>query len=129
MILVEPDQLSSVWAEVEPWIKAALEYGQGDENILDVLVSLACGRYLLWYEPGRFAGVVQVVQYPRQKVATIIYAGAAPGHLEEMAEAVENGKAWCRQNHIGVIRVHGRKGWQRILGLVRKGVILQGAVA
>jgi hypothetical protein len=124
--IVPQDQIASVWPQVQGWIKAALEYGQGDENDLDVLVSLACGRYLLWHEPGKFCGVVQVQEHPRQRVAAIIYAGGSD--LDAMADAVERGKGWCRQHGISQIRVFGRKGWERVLNMTRKGVILQAAV-
>lgn len=126
MKIVGPDTLSEVWPQVEGWIKAALEYGQGDENALDVLVSVACGRYLLWWEPGKFVGVVQIQQHPRQKIAAVLYAGG--NDLEGMKQAVENGKDWCREQGISQIRIWGRKGWERVLEMANKGVILQVAV-
>lgn len=122
-LVTTPHQLANVWPEVEPWIAAAIEEGQGDENTVDVLIAIAQGRYWLWHEPKKFAGVVQINDNPRQKVATILYAGGSD--LEGMKKAVEWGKGWCKERGISQIRVWGRKGWERVLEMKRKGVILQ----
>ncbi len=124
MNIVQIKDLTNVWPEVRPWICDAIEYGQGDENELDVFMALAQARYALFHEPGKFAAVVQVAQYPRQQVATILYAGG-PGQLESMRDALEATKPWCKQNGITTLRVFGRKGWERVLGMVKKGVVLQ----
>jgi hypothetical protein len=124
MNIVPLAQLTSVWPEVRQWICDAIEYGQGDENELDVFMALAQARYALFHEPGKFAAVVQISQFPRQQVATIIYAGG-PGSLEAMKQAIEDVKPWCRANGIAALRVWGRAGWEKVLKMKRKGVILQ----
>lgn len=123
MILVQPQDLANVWPKCEGWISEAVKVNQGDENLLDVLIALARGHYLLWFEPNRFAAVVQVISHPRQKVATVLYLGGSG--LEQMPQLFEEGKLWCRANGISVIRTFGREGWQRAIGLKRVGVILQ----
>ena len=122
--IIPLNQLTTVWPEVRQWIADAIEYGQGDENELDVFMALAQGRYVLFHEPGKFASVVQITQYPRQQVATILYAGG-PGSLQAMKQAIEDCKPWCRANNIKALRVWGRKGWEKVLQMKRKGVILQ----
>jgi hypothetical protein len=122
--IVPIQQLTSVWPDVRQWICDAIEYGQGDENELDVFMSLAQSRYALFHEPGKFAAVVQVTQFPRQQVATILYAGG-PGSLAAMKQAIEDVKPWCREHGIKALRVWGRKGWEKVLEMKRKGVILQ----
>lgn len=124
--LVQPQELSDVWPECEPWIAAAIACGQGDENALDVLIALARGQYLLWHERGKFAAVVQVQKFPRQTVAQILYCGGTG--LQEMQAAVEAGREWCKANGISQLRVWGRKGWEKVFNMTRKGVILQTAV-
>ena len=126
MILVQPDQLANVWPQVHGWIESAIEYAQGDENALDVLIAIARGQYLLFHEPGKFALVGQVQSFPRQKVGVVLYCGG--GDLLAIKEAFEQMKPWCKGNGISAIRVWGRKGWERALGLARKGVILQMSV-
>jgi hypothetical protein len=123
MVIVQPQELANVWPRVEGWLAKAVAENQGDENLLDVLIALARGVYLLWYEEGKFAGVVQVAHYPRQKVATVLYCGGSG--LTEIAQAFENGKLWAKANGIDVVRTWGREGWRRALGLKQVGVILQ----
>ena len=124
MVSVVPiEKLADVWPEVQPWLERAISHGQGDENIWDVFVALARGAYTLWHSPTRFAAVVQTIRQPRQSVATILYCGGRG--LSEIEEAFAFGKLWARENGVNVIRVWGREGWERILGMERMGVILQ----
>lgn len=123
MRIVQPHELADAWPTCAHWIEAAIKEGQGDENLLDVLIALARGQYLLWLEDGKFAGVVQVIPYPRRKVATVLYCGGTG--LQEIIEAFENGKLWAQANGISVVRTWGREGWRRALGLKQVGVILQ----
>lgn len=126
MYIVPPHELADTWPKVQKWVEEALKYGQGDENLTDVLVALARGIYLLWHEPGEFAGIVQVVKYPRQTVATVLYAGGERERLPRMKEAIlRDGLAWCRASGIDCVRIWGRAGWERVLGIPRKGSIMQ----
>ena len=123
MILVPLDQLSTVWPQVEGWIASAIDYGQGDENALDVLIALAQGRYLLFHEPKKFALVGQIQTYPRQKIGVVLYAGG--GDLEAIRKGLEEMKPWCKAQGIAALRVWGRRGWEKALSMTRKGYILQ----
>lgn len=124
MILIAPEQLANAWPQVSGWIAEAINRREnaGDENLLDVLIALARNHYALWVEHGKGAVVVQVTQFPRQKVATILYAG---GELEAFVEMYQEAKKLARQYGIQVLRTHGRMGWEKTLGLKRVGVILQ----
>lgn len=124
MELVPPERLGAVWAEVAPWIEAAVKRGQGDENPTDVLVAIARGSYLLFHEPGRFAVVGQIQRHPQQTIGQILYCGGTG--LEDIKTAFDNAKHWCRANGITALRTFGRRGWGRLLGLKEVGVILQG---
>lgn len=123
MIIVPPDQLANVWPLVHEWIASAIERGQGDENALDVLISIARGQYLLFHEPGKFALVGQVQTFPRQKVGVVLYCGGSD--VSAIKDAFEQIKPWCKANGMSAIRVWGRQGWERALDMTRKGVILQ----
>lgn len=123
MRIVPVEDLANVWPKVEGWIAAALPHGAGDENSLDIFIRLARGDYALWYEQHQFAAVVQIVQQPRQRVATILYCGGRG--LSAVQAAFHHGKAWAAANHVDVIRVYGREGWERALGLERVGTICQ----
>jgi hypothetical protein len=121
--LVQPEQLGAVWGECAPWIQAAIERNQGDENLTDVLIAIARGIYLLWHSPGLYATVAQIQKFPRQTVGLILYCGGRD--LEDMKGAFEDAKGWCRQNGVDVIRTWGRMGWAKVLDMTPVGVILQ----
>jgi hypothetical protein len=123
MVVVQPHELRAVWPQVEHWITAAVERGQGDENELDVLIALARGVYLLFHEPDQFAAIVAIQQFPAQKVGTIVYFGGRG--IEAIKAGFEAGKAWGRANGIDVVRTYGRPGWERFVNLKKVGVILQ----
>jgi hypothetical protein len=123
MVLVKPEELRDVWPQALPWIDAAVARNQGDEKTIDVLIALARGVYLLFWEPGKFAAVVTIAQYPSQKVATIVYFGGKG--LDDIKAGFEAGKAWGRANGINVVRTYGRPGWERVVKLKKVGVILQ----
>ena len=124
--IVPNDQLATVWPQALTWLQEAIDRNQGDENSWDVFAALCQGRYWLIHEPGKYAGVFQVMKHPRQTVCTVLYAGG--NDLDAMKATFEAGKEFCRANKIDVLRVWGRKGWQKLLGLERKGVILQVAI-
>jgi hypothetical protein len=119
--IVSPDELEAVWPRVLPWIESALEYGQGDEEAVDIAIAIHNGRYDLWLHD-KFAAVVQVVRHPRQTVATILYCG---GELEALQWMYVEAKNYARENGINVIRVWGREGWKKVLKMRQVGVILQ----
>lgn len=121
MRIVPASELEVVWPRVLPWIDSAVKYGQGDEDAVDIGVAIYNGRYDLWLHE-KFAAVVQVVKYPKQTVATILYAG---GELDALKWMYVEAKNYARENGIDVIRVWGREGWQKALGMKRVGVILQ----
>jgi hypothetical protein len=122
MKLVSPEKLSAVWPRIERWIDDAVKLNQGDENLLDVLIAIARGHYLLWEAP-TYAVVGQVQTYPQQTVGVILYCGGSD--VDAMKVAFEDAKRWCAGNGISVIRTFGRPGWAKVLDLMPVGVILQ----
>ena len=122
MKLIAPEQLSKVWPRVEAWINEAVKVNQGDENLLDVLIAIARGHYLLFEGP-TFAVVGQVQPHPQQTVGMILYCGGSD--MAGIAQGFEEGKQWCKANGISVMRTFGRPGWAKVLDLMPAGVILQ----
>lgn len=119
---IPPDELAKEWERVAPWIESALPFAGGDENLLDILVSLARGQYSLFTNENA-AAVVQLLRKPRQLVLVVLYLGGAS--LEACRAAHEFAKVWCKANKVDVLRVYGRAGWERAMGLDRFGVISQ----
>lgn len=112
-----------VWPHVRHWIERALEYGPGDENLSDVFLGLARGQYAMWHSPGKWAAVYQAFRYPRQTVVTILYAGG--DDLDAMKFSWEHAHMECIRRGIEVLRMWGRPGWEKALGVKRVGVIMQ----
>lgn len=119
MTLVPLNKLADVWPKVEGWLQRAVEQNLGDENLLDVLIALAQNRYSLWYEPARCALVTQIQEYPRQKVITLLYAGAPEGSgaVERFRELWEQERLALRSAGITQIRMFGLRDWGKALGV------------
>lgn len=119
MILVALDRLADTWLCVEKWLQAAVDQNLGDENLLDVLIALAQGRYQLWYEPDRFALVTQIQQYPRQKIIALLYAGAPTGSgaVERFKLLWESEREKLKELGITKIRMYGLRDWGKVLGV------------
>lgn len=122
MRLIPAAELAKAWPRVEHWIAKAINANQGDESLLDVLIAIARGQYLLW-EADTYAVVGQVQPHPQQTVGMILYCGGTG--LEAMRTAFDDAKQWCRANGISVLRTFGRPGWAKVLALEQVGVILQ----
>ncbi len=122
MMLVPHYELPKVWPQVSAWIESAVKVNQGDEDAIDVAVALDRGLYELWWSPDEFAAVVQVSDFPKQRVATILYCGGVLGPLKHW---YQDAKVIAKSRGIDVLRIWGRAGWERVLGLDRVGVILQ----
>jgi hypothetical protein len=120
---VTPEQLQDVWPLCRNWIERAIEYGQGDEKLSDVFLGIARGTHGLWHSPGQWAAVYQIQRHPRQTVATILYCGG--DDLSAIKRTWEYAQGECARHNIPVLRMWGREGWQRALGIERIGVILQ----
>lgn len=98
------------WPRCRPWIEAALARGPGLETIDDVERYLSEGSYQLLASPNS-AVVIELSQYARRKVLTVIHGG---GDLEELEDVVE--PALCsiaRVNGCTAVMLTGRQGWIR----------------
>lgn len=117
MNMVPLEKLADTWPLVEGWLQAAIQQNLGDENLLDVLIAIAQGRYTLWYEPDRFAIVTQIQQYPRQKIIALLYAGAPQGSgaIERFKLLWEQERDQLRTIGITKIRIYGLRDWGKVL--------------
>lgn len=110
--------------EILPWLAKAAKHGGGDETAEQMLGRAYQGEYVLWYSPQRYAMVVQIQHHCSQSVCVVVALGGS--NLELIAQdAVQIGIPWARQQGATVLRVCGRRGWERVLGLTHVGHILQ----
>ena len=119
MNIVPVNKLADVWPEVEGWLARAVSQNLGDENLLDVLIALAQGRYSLWHEPGKCALVTQIQEFPRQKIIVLIYAGAPEGSgaVERFKLLWEQERAALKAAGITRVRMYGLRDWGKVLGV------------
>jgi hypothetical protein len=112
MLIETPEQIMTAWPQVRDWIASAIAVGPGDEDIDDVLIAIAQGRYQLWHED-RLAVVTQVQEYPRQKVLMVLYAGGPEhsGAVARMHALLERERARFKAEGITKLRVQGRRDW------------------
>lgn len=125
MRAVPIEELSREWPRVERWIADAVAYNAGDEGVLDVLIALARGVYTLWVADD-CAAVTQLQRHPKQVVWQICYAGGQ--NLDATRKAFDFARLHAKTHGIDIIRVQGRAGWEKVMGMEKVGVILQMAV-
>lgn len=120
---VAPFQIRTVWPTVRTWLRPLIEE-QGDETEESVLERLVRGHYALFYVPGKFAYILEVQQFPRQRVGVVLYlAGRDLAAIH--AHATTIGIPWLRSMGCTKLRTYGRPGWAKIMGLAKIGVVLQ----
>lgn len=116
--VVPPEMVPQRWSEVEPWIKSALDYAQGDYEIAHVEVYLATGQWMLVVgedETGvRGAAAIQFFNRPTSRIA---FVAAIGGKLVSNPDTFAQLKAICKQygaTHIeGAARESIARLWRR----------------
>lgn len=109
-------QLKEVWGDTWPFLELAVEMA-GQQRQEDVLYSIISGSQHLFISKNGFGEItgavtVTILDYPRKRVASTVYMG---GTLFEVRELMEHLKDWCRAMGAASFRVHGRKGWAKVL--------------
>jgi len=105
-----PDILSKLPANTVDRINAALEYGYGERDVIDVAKDLAAGTKQIWVHSTEddldFIIVTQVVEHPKKKICEIVYSGGS-GMLKALDE-LEVIEDWARMNNCTDIHAIGR---------------------
>lgn len=95
----------------QPWIEAALEYGNKTHTFQDVVEGIAEGRMQLW-AAAEGCAVTEIVVYPRKKVLNIFLAG---GKLDSLREMAPDMRRWAEAQGCASATLTGRRGWVRAL--------------
>lgn len=110
--------MDSVWSEVEPLLKKAIERRDGEFSIADVLRFIREREMQLWIARDsriRAAAVSQIISYPQLKVCLFAYLGGDGMRFWKQAQPLI--EAWAKSQGCQEIRSAGRRGWARVFGL------------
>lgn len=110
--------VNSVWNEVEPLIQKALDRGRFEWTTDDIRFELMNRNSQLWVGKHNGvivgAGVTQIRNYPRLRVCIFTLGGGS--QLKFYKWGIHLIEAWARSHQCDELRIHGRRGWVRLLG-------------
>jgi hypothetical protein len=115
---VRSGDVDTVWPRVLPFIRRALDRGDGGhdpEHVREACRSRAAQLWLGLGEAGlEMVAVTEIRVLPRKRIARIwLLAGSdARGWIGERLEVIE---AWARAEGCAALELVGRKGWLRRL--------------
>lgn len=117
--IVPSDLVADLWSAFEHHVIAACEHHPFMEalDILEVLL-YGKGQLFIYVDGSRVTGfaVMEVVQYPRRKVANVLAAGGDKGFLSvAIHELLPELKKWGAQQGADTFAISGRPGWMRAL--------------
>lgn len=102
-----------VWDLVRPWIGKALRAEKVQiYGFSDIYRSLLTKEMQLWLADDMCC-VTQILVYPRAKVCVILLLGGS--HPEEWIHGIREIEDWARQLGCVETRIHGRRGWEKLL--------------
>lgn len=117
MICVSPDRIEEMWAHTKEMVGRAYEIGGGDSDFETEEREILAGRKLLWFawrEPQILAvAVTELVKVPRFKMCLITAcSGTIMPSWIKFIGAIEE---YARAEGCDLVRLYGRRGWQRVL--------------
>lgn len=106
------------WDKIEAKIDQALVHGTGEHSASDIYDGLEEGEFLLW---GGLTGdklhsiaIINLLYFPRKKILNIMVS--ACDNVEVfLGEFMHQLQEFAKENECEAIRVHGRKGWMKVL--------------
>lgn len=108
-----------LWPAVRPYADAAMRvhpFMDAD----DLLTMLLQGKVTLFVCEHKSRvigfGALEVIQYPRRRVANVLAAGGEIGLLSATRDSfLDIAEAWAREQSADTLAVTGRPGWARVL--------------
>ncbi len=104
------------WPRVAPFVRKALEHGEGSYLEADVGHYCMTGEWQLWVigRGGKIqaVGITEIVNFPRQRKCLIRYLS---GDLQEILPHWAVFESWAREQGCTRFEIYGRKGWERVL--------------
>lgn len=112
--------ISSQWARIWEWIGPAVIRG-GEHTERSVLTALVHGGMVLWVDGTDVASSQAAIvtcwcDYPAGRIGFALFAGGS--HADQwVSRAADDLCAWARDMGCKELRLVGRKGWAKVLGM------------
>lgn len=118
---VPPLLVGSVWPKAAPYLSQALMSGGADYyDMGDIRRFIEQGRMTLWVliaddEGVHGAGVTEIVEYPKKRIASVVLFAADPDLRETWLPKLESVERWAWEMGCSAVKVPGRMGWKTLL--------------
>lgn len=123
MIPIPAPQIPNVAAVVKRHLRTIPWLDMPAELVIEFLIDRT---FQLWMLPGAIL-ITEIVQHPTSTVLVLRYgAGKLPKNPKEVLSQVVI--PWAKSYGCTRIEVVGRPGWQRVLGLTERHVIMRGQI-
>ena len=108
------------WDLAEPYIRRVLKYHPFIRDTTDVL-SLLMDEHatlVIYTEGGQVTGaaVMEIHEYPSERVGNILALSGRPGFLKRIREAEAALQRWSRDKGCDSMSMLGRPGWAKTVG-------------
>ena len=115
IVQVSPEDIYTIWADVEKLIEKALDDCYKPQDILSGLMENKFQLFISWNDfKVESAIITEMAQYPRKKILRYFLAGGKnlDNWLEPIQKKIEQ---FAKKKQSNAIEVAGRKGWARKL--------------
>ena len=116
---VRHDMVEAIWEKTKPHLEKALEYGDGEFQIDDVLKFLLDRTMQLWVlcdtdsRDVLIAVCTEIIDYPRSKICRVVLFGGISGMMwQEYLTIIED---WAKEQGCSSIESLARKGMAKKL--------------
>jgi len=114
---VQPEEVRSIWPEIEHKVDAAVEYGTSRLTAEDILKNLLTGAmqlWIAWNDSGiRALCITEVAESPRSRWVSV-FACTGEGR-DEWIGYLKNIEDWARSIGCDCVEMYARPGWKRVL--------------
>lgn len=106
------------WPQFKPFVERSLAEGMGEWTANDILAAIKINEMQAWaaYDGKIVAGMVtQILNYPRKRICDLILASGE--RMDDWVHWIGFIKGWAKNEGCHYVRVMGRRGWLRKLGM------------
>jgi hypothetical protein len=116
LICVDPRRVHDIWPHVAPLIHNAVKR-TNLSHTLDIELDVLAGRSLLWLAwdgaAVKAAATTALIRTDREKVCVLTACGG--GDMAQWLPLLPKIEHYARDEGCICVRIHGRKGWARVL--------------